>query len=138
MKDDQWFSTIDEEVYNSGPYVSKEEAIEKTPLELELVTGSEFFVGQCKIHVPIIDAGVIIEELMDYAHGDVGEVADDWGLDDDLDAVKYLGDQLNLVLATWLVKNKLVPTFGSMYNTSTHKYGEVVVEVKNLETEVST
>ncbi|MCK5138370.1 MAG: hypothetical protein KAQ85_00875 [Thermodesulfovibrionia bacterium] len=121
MKTGEWLGSTDEEMFNIGPYETKEQAIEEIPNDAALESGEEFFIGQITVYEPSIDIDTVIENLDEQSAEECGETSEMWVDGFTKEAKEELSNSLNLVLKGWLVHYKYTPEFGSVGETSTHK-----------------
>jgi len=136
-----WYLSRDGEVYDVGPYASRDEAIldglgmwrqvtapdaPAVPLtdlyQYDLFAGLEddptFYVGRRVDHVPTIDADMVVEGLQSDAYEECGECSEGW-----LDGVSArerdrLRRALQTALDRWLRHVGEEPTFFTVTDTS--------------------
>lgn len=107
-----WTASSDEERWPaSRDYASREEAIQKAPLDLDLEPGQKFWVGRTRQPAPPI-LSRFAEHLGDmmYEDEDGGEFSEGWPECSD-DEAKELDELLNTVIFSWVKKHDLMPTW---------------------------
>jgi len=129
MTAEQWFASTDEERFSSGPYGSKSEAVEAFPVEYALGEGDLFFVCKADSYeVPSnpISACWVLESLSQLACDAVNDdVVDEWPASPGKEAEDELEEGIGKVIAAWLEKHGLIPSFFVGVDTSEHHAAQV-------------
>ena len=116
MSKEKWMYSIGEnDVWISGQYDTKEEAIEECKKDYFLTINKDVtcYVGRVDLYCPFIDVDDVIERLQEDAYEHCGEASGDF-LGATRDEVNELHDRLNKVFNEWLAEYDHQPTFGKM------------------------
>lgn len=112
----KWMYSIGEnDVWISGKYDTKEEAIEDLKKDYFLMNHEDetCYVGKIEHYCPLIDVDDVIERLQEDACECCGEASDGF-LGATGDEINELHDMLNKVFNEWLDKYNHQPTFGKI------------------------
>lgn len=126
-----WATMAGSEIYTSGPYDSKEDAVGKFPTDYALDAGQDFLVGRSVPYQVMdcpMDTSWILETIGQQAFDAVGEPAEAWPPDVSKEAGQELEAEVGRVVNAWLTKHCLHPTFFSIVDETKHVV-PVAVEV---------
>lgn len=75
-----WVASTNEENFScSEEYSSKEEALEKAPIDLALDPGGRFYIGKKRsFDVGVLDSDTYLEQLTGQSEDELGDWSDDW------------------------------------------------------------
>ena len=106
----------DEEIYNNTSDSTDIEDVRiEAVQELGLEIGDTFYVGEAKLHLPVIDVDDVIERLNEDACSECGESVEYWP-DCTTEEKKELSTKINQVFTDWLLKTNNIPEFYSVEN----------------------
>lgn len=118
----KFFVSTDGEMFDGGPFDTREEAVKKTREEIhgqDLIDGI-FYTGQLSIPhaevIEMINTDSIIENLQENASDQYGETSEDWLSVVSVEQEKDLKNRIK----QWLLDNKLEPNFGAIVNVEEH------------------
>ena len=125
----EYFATQDPDLFNVGPFKSREEAIKRAPMQ-EGWSDGEFWIGELvQVDPPVLDAGEILDGFHEQYKERCGDPVGNWPLEDvEQKHIEELTKNLNRVFSDWLGEHNAVPTFGAMENITTHQIEEGTIE----------
>ncbi len=117
MKNGQWTTSINGEIYDGENYDTKEEAIVEYRKEIKKweKQPSEFYVGQIEMVFTsqFVNVETIIDDIQCQAQDICGEVAEDYLYD----IPEKQKEELEKLIVGWFDKNGYAPTFSKIVKT---------------------
>jgi hypothetical protein len=114
---DEFYISRNEEIFNIGPYPSREKAILEAPYELESVLekGATFWVGKAVDPISVVRARTLIDALDDYATDNAPDGVDGFEISKEAEA------ELDELLRAWASKHKIHPRWYSIVSITEHE-----------------
>lgn len=114
-----WAHRPDRDIFDVGPFPSREDAVDESPALMGLATGQRFEVGQCEPFKPTLPNAVDLLNLAatDKMKWSSARHPHAWKWIERLpkgEAAAELNAAIALVVDGWLSKHELVPRFGYM------------------------
>lgn len=114
---EEFYISHDEEIFNIGPYPTREKAILEAPYELEatLEKGSTFWVGRAVDPASVVRARTLIDALDDYATDNAPDGVDGFEISKEAEV------ELDGLLEAWASKHNIRPRWYSIVDVTEHQ-----------------
>lgn len=114
----KWYLSADEEIFDVGPFSSREEAVRAAPEELGLEPGEAFWVGVAVPAASCLSADSVISMLDDHAAEEGPDGHDGY------DVSPTARAELDVLLAAWAEKHGVQPLWYDVDQVSRHEVPE--------------
>lgn len=109
------------ETFRIGPFATREDAAEETPIQMAMSPGQKFEVGICEMFEPEVEKTFIelmVKQAADHpATPEAARWVRNFTTHPDLDTLRA---GLKAQFAGWLLMNDLLPKFGTVTEISLH------------------
>lgn len=122
-----WARNPAREVFDVGPFPSREDAVNDAPELMGLQPGTVFEVGEMRPFFVVVPDTIMhtMDRVKAEHRGEANALR--WLRSFETHPRRQeLVEALDLVLNGWLAKHDMAPRFGHVVNVSTHTHGEVV------------